>query len=69
MVSLSDYRKRMKSLLSADDIQQTLELEGVSAVGARAIALSRAVVAQGSVLRREIGDKTADHAKGDEEID
>lgn len=59
MSLLSDYRVRIKNLLAADDIQKALELEGVSTVGARAIGISRAVVAQGS-LRRKIGDKAGD---------
>lgn len=69
MSLLSDYRLRIKNLLNADDVQQALELEGVSPVGARAIAVSRAVVAQGSIRRREKPDKNADHSKDKEEID
>jgi len=52
MSLLSDYRTRIKSLLAADDIQKALELEGVSAVGARAIGVSRAVIAQRSIQRK-----------------
>ena len=54
MSLLSDYRVRIKSLLAADDVQKALELEGVSAVGARAIGVSRAVIAQRSILRKEL---------------
>ncbi len=49
MSLLSDYRTRIKTLLAAEDIQTALELEGVSAVGARAIGVSRAVIAQRSI--------------------
>lgn len=52
MSLLTDYRIRIKSLLAADDIQEALELEGVSAVSARAIAGSRAVIAQGSIKKK-----------------
>lgn len=54
MSQLSDYRIRIKNLLAADDIEQALVLEGVSTVGARAIGVSRAVIAQRSILRKEV---------------
>lgn len=66
MSLLSDYRLRIKSLLASDDIQQTLELEGVNSVSAHAVGVSSAIVAQGSIVRIEKHDKTSDNDKGDE---
>lgn len=64
MSLLTDYRKRVKELLAAHDIQRVLELEGVWSVSARAIGTSRAVVAQKSLLKpsaKEVSSKpTAD---------
>lgn len=71
MSQLSEYRLRIKSLLATDDVQKTLELEGVDPVLARAIGVSRAVSAQGSI--RRIGDKVSEdgeeNAKGKEPVD
>lgn len=51
MSQLSDYRHRIKSLLSGD-VEQKLLAEGLSQVAARAIGNSRAVLAQRSLIRR-----------------
>jgi hypothetical protein len=53
MSLLSDYRLRIKSLLSAD-VEQTLLKEGVAPHIAVRIAGSRAVIAQASVVRRVV---------------
>lgn len=53
MSLLSEYRIRIKSLLAADDIQQVLLLEGVGVDVARAVGISKAVIAQKSLVRRE----------------
>lgn len=63
MSLLSDYRKRIKILLAAEDIQKELELEGVSAVSARAIRISRAVVAQRSLGMPTVNKITNDSGK------
>lgn len=52
MSLLSDYRVRIKSLLAVEDIQQALELEGVSTAIAKAVGISRAVIAQRSVEKQ-----------------
>lgn len=72
MSLLSDYRLRIKSLLASDDIQQTLELEGVNSVSAHAVGISSAIVAQGSIVRRnrvEDNDKPRDDDEGEKQID
>lgn len=53
MSLLSDYRIRIKTLLAADDIQKALLLEGVGIDVARAVGVSKAVVAQASLVRRK----------------
>lgn len=53
MSRLSEYRLRIKSLLSADTEQKLLD-EGVDPRLASRIAGSRAVVAQGSLVRRSV---------------
>lgn len=69
MSLLKNYRLRIKSLLASDDIQKTLELEGVSAVGARAIASSRAVVSQSSLADRPERDSTRDNGVDNHKVD
>lgn len=51
MSLLSDYRVRIKTLLAADDIQKALELEGIPTISARAIGVSRAIIAQRSIRK------------------
>lgn len=53
MSRLSDYRIRIKSLLNSGEIEQTLISEGVPPVSARAIAVSKAVIAQRSIVRKK----------------
>lgn len=70
MSLLSDYRKRIRTLLAADDIRATLELEGVTPVIANAIGISRAVTAQSSVIRRlKVSDNPENKRIADKEID
>lgn len=53
-VRLNEYRLRIKTLLAADDIEQTLVDEGVRLGLAHAVGISRAVVAQGSLGRPKV---------------
>lgn len=50
MSQLSDYRKRISKLLAAEDIQSTLEAEGVGSVLASRIAGSSGVRAIRSLV-------------------
>lgn len=65
-VKLSDYRARIKNLLGSPDVEAQLVSEGVEVILARAVGSSRAVIAQGSIARREEKIVDREKAKGEE---